>query len=445
MTVLPPFLVGMVVAVGMETSGALLLYVGAGLLSALSVVVAVDVASLGAGLGVGWGAASAGLGMLRRRWLAALLAYAMAAILSAGWLVSREFGTTAFGRALGLGLLAAWPLYATGTLLAGLALQRFPNPHAGNEGRAVAVSACAGATLGFLLAGLVLIPQVAPPSIFLGCVVALSGGALLFGSARQTAAAEAGGSTGRSRRATGKQEVWDMRDQVVLITGVGGRGQVGFAVAEALLKAGAKVVITARDPARVQRHVAALAPAGAVTGTGADLTKPEDASAVVATAVKTFGRLNGVVNAVGGLHHIAPLADTDDAAWDREVYSNLWTVYHVCRAAIGPLRETRGAIVNFASRTALQPVKNLGAYTVGKAGVVALTRTLALEELEHGVRVNALAPGMMDTEQNRNDTNDPAAVAWVGLDEVAATVMFLLSGAASTVTGQVVELVGRKR
>jgi len=231
----------------------------------------------------------------------------------------------------------------------------------------------------------------------------------------------------------------------VLITGVGGRGQVGFAVAEALLKAGAKVVITARDPARVQQHVAALAQVGAVTGTGSDLTKPTDASAVVATAVKTFGRLNGVVNAVGGLHHIAPLAETDSATWDREVYSNLWTVYHVCHAAMGPLRESRGAIVNFASRTALQPVKNLGAYTVGKAGVVALTRTLALEEVDHGVRVNALAPGMMDTEQNRQDTSDPAAVAWVGLDEVAATVMFLLSDAASAVTGQVVELVGRRR
>ncbi|MBI4540128.1 MAG: SDR family oxidoreductase [Gemmatimonadetes bacterium] len=239
-----------------------------------------------------------------------------------------------------------------------------------------------------------------------------------------------------------------MRDRVVLITGVGGRGQVGYAVAGAVLRAGARVLITAREGARVREHaavLAALGPAGAVAAVGADLAGEEGARAAVAAVLEAHGRLDGVVNAVGGLHVIAPLGETDPPAWERELKSNVWTVYHVCRAALGPLRESRGAIVNFASRTPFHPAKNLGAYSVGKAGVIALTRTLALEELEYGVRVNAIAPGMMDTEQNRREARDAAAVAWVALDEVAATALFLLSDAASAITGQVIELTGHRR
>lgn len=235
-----------------------------------------------------------------------------------------------------------------------------------------------------------------------------------------------------------------MRDRVVLVTGVGSRGQVGYAVAEALLRAGARVAVTARAERSVGEHIASLGSLGPVTGKAGDLTREDEARAVVAAALAEFGRLDGVVNAVGGLHVIAPLSETDAAAWEREVQSNVWTVYHVCRAALPSLRETGGAIVNFASRTVLQPAKHLAAYSVGKAGVVALTRTLALEEAEHGVRVNALAPGMMDTEQNRRGVEDAASVAWVGMQEVAAAVLFLLSDAASAITGQVIELVGRK-
>lgn len=448
--VVAPFLVGVAAAVAMETSATLLLYMGRGLLPAVSLVVAVGLAALAVGLWAGSRPGSERLEVLRRRWLGTLLAFAAAAALSAGWMMLREIGTTMPGRALGLGLLVAWPLYAVGVLLAGLGARGGEGPVAASSPTGVVVAAGAGGAAGFLLTGTFLIPNLAPPSVFLGCVVLLSGGALLYGSTLRDAAAEARAREGNSP--SGRARAWTemdgrsrMRDKVVLVTGVGGRGQVGYAVAEALLRAGAHLIITARDEARVREHAKALAVDGSVLAVGADLAREEGARRVIDAAAAAHGRLDGVVNAVGGLHVIAPVAETDPAAWEREVQSNVWTVYQVCRAALPLLRESRGAVVNFASRTPLSPAKNLGAYTVGKAGVIALTRTVALEELEHGVRVNALAPGMMETEQNRRDVEDPQSVAWVGLDEVAAAVLFLLSDAASAITGQVIELTPRPR
>ncbi|MBI4540571.1 MAG: flavin reductase family protein, partial [Gemmatimonadetes bacterium] len=119
--VLTPFLVGVAAAAAAQTSAALLLYMGSGFLSALSLIVAVQMVALSVGLWVGTGVPAGGLDVLRRRWLAALLAFATAAVLSGGWMMLRDLGSTGAGRALGLGLLAAWPLYAAGTLMAGLA------------------------------------------------------------------------------------------------------------------------------------------------------------------------------------------------------------------------------------------------------------------------------------------------------------------------------------
>lgn len=179
-----PFLVGGVAAVTVETSAALLLYVGRGLLSALSLVVAVDLVALAVGLWAGGGAGVGAPEALRRRWLGALLAFVAAAVVSAGWMMHRDLRTAGAGRALGLALLAAWPLYALGTLLAELGREGVPGSGPGAGRADVAAAASAGAASGFLVTGTVLIPALAPPSIYLLCVVVLSGGALLYGSWR---------------------------------------------------------------------------------------------------------------------------------------------------------------------------------------------------------------------------------------------------------------------
>lgn len=230
-----------------------------------------------------------------------------------------------------------------------------------------------------------------------------------------------------------------MDGRVVIVTGVGDAGQVGYAIAERLLARGARVVITARN-SRVREHAAALGPDDRVIAVEADLAREEDAERVVAAARDEFGRVDGLVNAAGGLRVIRPVSETNGEEWHDEHMRNVVTAACMTRAALPLLRESRGAVVNFASPAVDSPSVSLGAYTAAKAGVVALTRTLAIEERDHGVRVNAVAPGLVYTAQNRSAM--PAQERWVTREQVADVVAFLLSDAASGVTGEVVRVMG---
>ena len=233
-----------------------------------------------------------------------------------------------------------------------------------------------------------------------------------------------------------------MPDRVAIVTGVGARGQVGFAVALALLRAGARVLVSGHGAGVEALAEELRAEGGDVAAARADLTTAEGAESVVATARSRFGRLDLLVNVAGGLTVIKPLAETTDDEWTRELDRNARTCFLMCRAALPLLRESRGAIVNFASPAGERAVATLGAYSAGKAAVIALTRALALEEASRGVRVNAIAPGMIDTEQNRASAGDPAQVKWVSREQIADAVLFLAGPAAGGITGETLHVLG---
>ncbi len=235
-----------------------------------------------------------------------------------------------------------------------------------------------------------------------------------------------------------------MRGKAAIVTGVGARGQVAYAVAAALLGAGARVLVTGRGAAveALAPELAAESPGGDVLAVRADLATPAGAEAVAAAAAARFGRLDLLVNVAGGLTVIKPLAETTPDEWTGELDRNALTAFLMSRAALPLLRVSRGAIVNFASPAGLRAARNLGAYSAAKAAVVALTRALALEEAGHGVRVNAVAPGMVDTEQNRAGVADPARVTWVTREQIAATVLFLAGPEAGAITGETIVLGG---
>lgn len=380
---------------------------------ALATVGFLGALTLGAVAAAFWaGAPDDGPVTTRGRWMAAILAFATAGLYGTLYANLQSVREAGIGGALAVLLFLAAPAYATGSVLVAL----------GARGRGVAAAALAGGAVGAILAAQLLIPKLDPgPFYFLG-----AGALLLAGSVElRWAPALAWRDGGR------------MNGKVVVITGVGARGQVGYALARAFLNEGARLAISDVSP-EVEALARELGTDGEVIGVVADLTDPGGAERVVDAVRDRYGRLDVLVNAAGGLTVVKPLAETTPEEWDREVERNARTAFLMCRAALPLLRESHGAIVNFASPAGLRASRNLGAYSAGKAGVVALTRALALEERANGVRVNAVAPGMIDTEQNRAAVEDPASVQWVTREEIANLVLFLADGASSGVSGEVI-------
>jgi NAD(P)-dependent dehydrogenase (short-subunit alcohol dehydrogenase family) len=187
--------------------------------------------------------------------------------------------------------------------------------------------------------------------------------------------------------------------------------------------------------ARAKEFQAAGIPAKAAAG---DLTEPDVAQWCVQQALQTYGRLDVVINAAGGLTAVGPMVETDTGVLDREFDINLKTTYLVSVAAAKVMVSQRqGAIVNFASVAALLARPQMAAYSAVKAAVAALTHSLALELRDHGIRVNAVAPGLARTADNLEALGEDTEARWVQVAEIVNAVMFLASDFASGVTGHV--------
>lgn len=235
--------------------------------------------------------------------------------------------------------------------------------------------------------------------------------------------------------------------KVAFVTG--GAMGIGGAVAELLAERGARVAIVDR----AEKEGKALAETigkrgGSAIYIAADVSKADNVNAAVVLAVKEFGGLD-VVSNNAGIQRYGTAETTSEAEWDEVMSVNLKSVYLVCHAAIPHLKKTKGAIVNMASVQGFATQKSVFAYTTGKAALVGLTRSLALDLAGDGVRANAVAPGSVDTPMLRwaidLDKNPKALERAVHAmhplgriakpREVAECVAFLASSRASFVTG----------
>jgi NAD(P)-dependent dehydrogenase (short-subunit alcohol dehydrogenase family) len=223
---------------------------------------------------------------------------------------------------------------------------------------------------------------------------------------------------------------FDFSGKVVLVTGVGRAGQIGNAVALAFGKAGARIVACDLNAVGVAARVREFAGEGVdARPCAGDLTQPDVAALAIETATRHFGRLDTVVNLAGGLTTFGPLETLGADAFDREVNINLKTTVLVSQAAIPALARTRGSIVNVSSIAYFDPQSPMAVYSAAKAGVAGFTRSLALELADRGIRVNAIAPGMVRTGDNVAAAGHDAD--YVELSDITEGIMSLAAGDAT--------------
>lgn len=238
--------------------------------------------------------------------------------------------------------------------------------------------------------------------------------------------------------------------RVALVTG--GAAGIGRSCAEALARAGARVVVADRDAVAGEAAAAALRAAGAEARfIAADVGEPSSVEAMVAAAVGRYGRLDVVVSNAGiggrrlgdGPAHLCTVE-----AWDQVMGVNLRGTFLTCKYALPHLIERRGCIVTVASVLGLVGTQGLfdtHAYATSKAGIIGLTRTIAAHYARDGVRANAVAPGLVDTQMAARTKANPAVAEQVAFwqplgglgqpEDVAAAVAFLASDEAKFITG----------
>lgn len=241
--------------------------------------------------------------------------------------------------------------------------------------------------------------------------------------------------------------------KVVLVSG--GASGIGLAAAKAFAREGARVVVADLNAAGAAETAAEIGRSGGTaTSVGVDVTDYAACVAMVDLAVKQYGGLHIAVNNAGVNN--PPYTEFEDIRvedWDRVIDANASAVFRAMKAEVPAMRQSRGtAIVNTASAAALVAVPSKASYVASKHAIAGLTRAAALDLIRHGIRVNAICPGMTETPMVAAGTGNPEVRAALQTmipirriakpDEMAAAILFLASDDASYLVGSLMAVDG---
>ena len=240
-----------------------------------------------------------------------------------------------------------------------------------------------------------------------------------------------------------------LKHKIVVVTG-GAKG-IGAAIVRGAAGAGAVAVIVDRDEVSSQKLCTELRNAGArCEQIGTDLCDAASCANAVKETLQKLGRLDVLVNNAG-VNDKVGLESGSPEKYEESLRKNLHHYYNMAHYALGPLKEARGCIVNIASKTAVTGQGGTSGYASAKGAILALTREWAVELLLYGIRVNAVVPAEVMTplyeqwlatfanpEEKRNEilAKIPLGKRMTKPEEIAAAVLFLISGQASHITGQ---------
>ncbi len=246
----------------------------------------------------------------------------------------------------------------------------------------------------------------------------------------------------------------NLGNKTAIVTG--GRRGIGKSIAVALAQAGADIAIwdIVDDDGQMAATMEEIRAMGRqCAGFRVNVAKRAEVEAAVQSAVDSFGRIDILVSCAGVWTPGQSLAGCTEETWDRTINTNLKGTFFCCTAAAEVMmKQKQGNIITLSSQVGINPGTSVGAYSISKAGIIMLTRQLAIELAPHNIRVNSIAPGMTRTEFTRGLWSDEEmmkqATAAVPLgrmgkpEEIAGPALFLASDDSSYMTGTVLEVDG---